>query len=783
MMSSSKDAMNDDDSSVLEPQATLTPAPAVGHHLPWRGVSLGGWLLLEPGTAHLLFDKYRGAKGEKLRCEWDLMRVMRKRGALAELTQHRESCISKRDFVQIRQMGLNAVRIPFGYWIIIGKTHQDPYHGAAWEYLDRAVQWAEETGLQVLLDLHGAPGGESGEAPCGRRRTTWKWDHWRFNTSLKVLRLVAERYRSSPAVTGLAVCNEPSPKVPTDVLCNFYKKAVEVIRKSGMEAERVTVVLPVFQRSLEPFVQFWDAELGSGSRDGISFEVHWYHCFENEWHGRTFAQHLRTVQERSHDLQKFPIVVGEWSLALGCGAYHGKNSKEEMRALFAHAQLAAYQEASHGWFFWNWMDQHSIDWDWQRASAEGYLPLTSEPLPLPDLPPLPSDLAPGEDTIRDPLEAVFDTPPTDPRIRRGDTVYLRAFNGRYLDVDGPHVRARWSDRGKWQQFVLCPFGCNVPSDDSSSLCDGDIVSLLAHNNCYLGVNGNQVSASWEVVDDACAFMVRTTGSSEELRHRSPVFLQSCTTSRVLAPNESDPTARDRLLARWEDFGKWQRFTIEKPLSTAVTPHRPRRRSSFPGQLPMDLSATPKRSSGCFPMSGTPRTGRRGSICHRTSVGFVQKRSSRARSAEPPPRNSSPGLAHRSLVRRRSSACSAWARAACSPALRRRSSLSSISAPATPASMRTPATAQPSVDYKQHEHTSLVPDVMVEVNAGAECAKTPKASPSTTPSKRGTSLAFEELSEVATPSRRRRLSAKSQDMFTFAHGTPTPKALHAIFEED
>ena len=32
---------------------------------------------------------------------------------------------------------------------------------------------------------------------------------------------------------------------------------------------------------------------------------------------------------------------------------------------------------------------------------------------------------------------------------QGDTVYLRAFNGRYLDVEASQVRARYSDRGKW----------------------------------------------------------------------------------------------------------------------------------------------------------------------------------------------------------------------------------------------------------------------------------------------------------------------------------------------
>jgi len=723
-VSSSKDVSSTTSTLGLEPTGLARAAS-------WRGVSLGGWLLLEPGTAHALFDKYRGENGRKLLCEWDLMKVMRKRGALAELTAHRETCISKRDFEKIRDMGLNAVRVPFGYWIVIGKTCRDPYHGEGWEYLDRAVQWAEECGLKVLLDLHGAPGGESGEAPCGRQQAkgAWKWDNWRFNASLKALRLVAQRYQSSPAVTGIAVCNEPSPKVPMDALCSFYKRAVEVVRKAGMPAEDVTVVLPVFQRSFEPFVQNWDTLVGESSREGICFEVHWYHCFENDWHGRTFAEHLRAVQEHAHELRRFPIVVGEWSLALGCGAYHGRHSREEMRALFAHAQLAAYQEASHGWFFWNWCDHHSIDWDWQNAHKEGYLPLNSELLfQLPDLPP-------DEDTESDPLEILFDTPPTDPRIRLGDTVYLRAFNGRYLDVEGPDVRARYSDRGKWQQFVLCPFGHVAGKEESPSLCDGDIVTLLAHNDCYLGVQDTQVSASWAAAEDACAFMVRTQGS-EELRHRSPVFLQSLTTSRVLAPNESDPAAKDRLLARWEDFGKWQRFIMEKPLSTAVTPHRPRRRSIFPGQV-----------SSC----GTPRTGRR------SSTGCGTPGSGLRTSAD----------LERTL-RRRSSISSAE-----QPAPRRipqrSNSSASDSAPATPVRRRTSNASHISGAFTVPHEPSILPGTDLDMRDAV-----------TTPSKRRNSL-DEELGEVPTPSRRRRLSIKSAPSDLF--GTPLKKDLAAVFEED
>eukprot|EP00930_Biecheleria_cincta_P038124 TRINITY_DN26196_c0_g1_i2.p1 TRINITY_DN26196_c0_g1~~TRINITY_DN26196_c0_g1_i2.p1 ORF type:complete len:881 (-),score=142.97 TRINITY_DN26196_c0_g1_i2:47-2689(-) len=733
----------------------------------WRGVSLGGWLIMEPGPSWKLFrfakehqQKQAAAravsceeaakKPEPLRCEWDLMRCLREMGpeGLAALKEHRETFITREDFARIRDAGLNAVRVPFGYWCVLGSTRpaaaaagqamrsksgrtatgvtagrarkaassngaasaargqagaarapkatiekqrkrlqlrkarpKDPYEGPALEYLDRAVAWAEEFGLQVLLDLHGAPGGESGEAPCGRRqRPGWDWRQWRFEESLRALRILVRRYRGSPAVTGIAVCNEPSPEVPTRVLCRFYDRAVKAIRRAGLRSSKATVVLPVFQRSLASFVSTWEEmSPNQASRENVCFEVHWYHCFENAWHGRSFAQHLRAVQEHAEALRHYPIVVGEWSLALGMGSLPTKISKEEMMRLFANAQLAAYREASHGWFFWSWSDHPgSAEWDWQQALGRNLVPEGSALRDdLPDLPKLPllvpEDPAgpefgsaaspmlsaaevrtpntplpemPGRKLIRrssrgparspprdsaaaaalallnDPLEAAFDEPASDTRVLVGDTIYLRAFHGRYLDVEGSSVRARYGDRGKWQQFLLCPYlGPGGSADvatrsqqttsrgSSAPIRDGDIVSLLAHTGKFLGVVGKHVRADWsQAGTPACAFVVRTAGISCEVRHRQAVFLQSLATSKVLAPNESDPADRESMLARWKSFGEWQQLLVEKPRCTAVHPHRPRRRSSMAQAV---AAGSPAPAASAM-MACSPRSTVRGS---------------------------------------------------------------------------------------------------------------------------------------------------------------------------
>lgn len=61
---------------------------------------------------------------------------------------------------------MDANRIPVGYWSI-DLLPYEPYVQGAFPYLIRAVNWARELGLKVLLDLHGAPGSQNGQDNSG----------------------------------------------------------------------------------------------------------------------------------------------------------------------------------------------------------------------------------------------------------------------------------------------------------------------------------------------------------------------------------------------------------------------------------------------------------------------------------------------------------------------------------------------------------------------------------------------------------------------------------------
>lgn len=400
--------------------------------LPWRGANLGGWLLLEPGPSYKLWQSDAAAEASSAHSEAAApspsgvgeaacnesgdgggndgaedeedekdeedgedggddeeheeggeedddeeeaedehgmcVRLGDQREAV--LKEYRETWLDEKDFEWLFSRGFNSVRVPFGYWIVTGPTHGDPYVGPALECLDRVVDLAERHGMQVVLDLHGNPGGESGDAPCGRKWDGWSEGKWRRSEALVVLGKLAARYASRRAVTGVQVANEPAGNCDMGALCDWYEEAIDTIRKAGMTADCVAVVLPVYWYDrLKEFMLVWLPRGNFLRFDNVAIDLHLYHCFGAGWESLDHRDHIRTSQRHKTVLQSLPgACVCEWSLARPPHVL----ATDAMEREFAEAQLSAYSAASHGWFFWTYSDQ-ADHWDLETCFRQGWL--------------------------------------------------------------------------------------------------------------------------------------------------------------------------------------------------------------------------------------------------------------------------------------------------------------------------------------------------------------------------------------------------------------------------
>lgn len=328
----------------------------------WRGVNLGGWLVLEKWMTPSLFsglkatDEYRFCE-ELGRDAADILRI------------HRDNFITEKDFKWIADHGLNAVRIPVGYWIF---GRERPYVGGI-EYLDQAMVWAGRYDLAVIIDLHGAPGSQNGHDHSGRTGTIgWKTEE-NIHKTLLVLEKLAKRYAGVPALAGIELLNEPSWRIGRRTLADFYRQGYEVIRKNcGPE------IAVIFSDAFRPLR--WRVVLSGEQYQNVLLDIHCYQAHGWRDKRRSYQRHLRRALKTRRGMLRearrhHRIIIGEWSAALPAKLTGGLTNYQAQLVFRAYtaAQLLAQDEAD-GWFYWSYKTEAGGPWSYRDAFGRGWLP-------------------------------------------------------------------------------------------------------------------------------------------------------------------------------------------------------------------------------------------------------------------------------------------------------------------------------------------------------------------------------------------------------------------------
>lgn len=383
-----------------------------------KGVNLGNWLVLEKWMSPALFD------GTTAEDEYYLPSQLSKEVYEARIKIHRAEYITEGDFVRIKAMGLDTVRIPVPYFIF---GDRPPFIGCIAE-LDKAFNWAERYGLQILIDLHTAPDSQNG-FDNGGISGVCKWSRQPDEVEfvLNVLERLAERYKDRAGLWGIEVINEPildnmweMMDVPNrypaadpekakgsgpntmEFIRRFYLDAYDRIRKHLPE-EKYIVIHDAFN------LHAWKDFMREEKYKNVVLDTHQYLMFaEMDGCEQTARGYTRYIKEHYEDeirkmQEYFPVICGEWclfnSLAVGCDTRGGQSvlngqegtsserisqdQKKEIYQAVAKAQLAAWRAGS-GYFYWSyklltdtvntpgWVGWDS--WDFGRCMDLGWFP-------------------------------------------------------------------------------------------------------------------------------------------------------------------------------------------------------------------------------------------------------------------------------------------------------------------------------------------------------------------------------------------------------------------------
>jgi glucan 1,3-beta-glucosidase len=145
--------------------------------------------------------------------------------------------------------GLNAIRIPIGYWAVDVRP-DEPYVTGQYPYLIQAVQWSSEFGFQVMIDLHGAPGSQNGQDNSGLiGPVLFPSNSSNSDRSLDILRNLTGEFSQNiygGAVTAIELLNEPrldDENFPMSQLKDFYDDGVEVVTSASVGSNPIDIVI------------------------------------------------------------------------------------------------------------------------------------------------------------------------------------------------------------------------------------------------------------------------------------------------------------------------------------------------------------------------------------------------------------------------------------------------------------------------------------------------------------------------------------------------------------
>ncbi|KAK1309006.1 hypothetical protein QJS10_CPA09g00532 [Acorus calamus] len=221
----------------------------------------------------------------------------------------------------ISSNGLNAVRIPVGWWIASDPSPPWPYVGGSMAALDIAFTWAEYANRQGLL--------------------------------------------------AVELINEPlAPGIKLDSLIKFYRDGYNAVRR---HTQRAYVIMSNRLGPADPKELF---PLPSNLRRTV-IDVHHYNLYTSEFDNMDAQQNIDYIYNtRAGQLGYIttsvgPLTfVGEW-----VAEWNVNGVSDDDYRRFANAQLDVYGRASFGWAYWSVKNKNNHHWSMKWMINHGIIKL------------------------------------------------------------------------------------------------------------------------------------------------------------------------------------------------------------------------------------------------------------------------------------------------------------------------------------------------------------------------------------------------------------------------
>lgn len=293
-----------------------------------RGFGLGGWLLPEGYMWQMEGEYDRPRRMEQL-----IETLCGAEYARSFWARYEQSYITRADIEWITSLGFNSVRLPINARRLFRFTeHRAEFVAETLAHIDNLIDWCRELGIYVILDMHAAPGGQTGQNiddcendqpelftnPVYQERLCAAWE------------LLAERYASETVIAAYDLLNEPLPDCFSQYnggVLPLYRRLIARIR--AVDASHMIMLEGAHWAT--DFSVLDDMTREEAARDHIALQFHRYWSAPDE-------ESLERYQEVARRLD-VPLYLGE----------SGENNLEWYTAMFPLCD-----RRNIGWSFWSY---------------------------------------------------------------------------------------------------------------------------------------------------------------------------------------------------------------------------------------------------------------------------------------------------------------------------------------------------------------------------------------------------------------------------------------------
>ena len=120
------------------------------------------------------------------------------------------SYITFNDIKFIKSLGVNSIRVPFNYKLFCDETYLWNTESRGFELIDSLLNWCRKVNLPIVLDMHCAPGGQTGDNIDDSYGYPWLFVNSELQDQMiQIWQRIAEYYVNEPLIIGYDLMNEP----------------------------------------------------------------------------------------------------------------------------------------------------------------------------------------------------------------------------------------------------------------------------------------------------------------------------------------------------------------------------------------------------------------------------------------------------------------------------------------------------------------------------------------------------------------------------------------------